>query len=297
VLRLISETDGYRRDRETREQPRSRVRESSRSRRDSSPSRKDRGDRDSVGERERYRDREDRGERPARGIDHYSPPRDKEFNEDARRWRDDGKREERLATKKERDRDGRERDRVHLDNDRDAPNEKSRDRERERWSTTDERDNRLKRPSARERRYADDGKDEQRDKERERDKEKEPAWMETYIPSDSHAGILGGQSADGELDSIQAWKKGMKEKEEKDKQVVVSEAKDILDPSQSVSHEQENQMDEIQLFKMLIKREAEKKEGDKQPSSVTSSGDTVTNESTVPVNSPRQFSPLANGEY
>jgi hypothetical protein len=120
--------------------------------------------------------------------------------------------------------------------------------------------------------------------------------METYIPSDSHGGILGGQSADGELDSIQAWKKGMKEKE-KDKQVAVLETKDILDSSASASHQQENQMDEIQLFKMLIKREAEKKEVDKQPSSATSLVDSLSNDSTTPVNHEQHFNPPPSGEY
>ena len=34
--------------------------------------------------------------------------------------------------------------------------------------------------------------------------------METYIPSPSSGGILGGKG-DGEVDSIQAWKKDMPE--------------------------------------------------------------------------------------
>lgn len=78
--------------------------------------------------------------------------------------------------------------------------------------------------------------------------------METYVPNDAHAGILGGQAAEGEMDSIQAWKKSMKEKEEKEKQSVATEKK---------GSNSENPMDEIQMFKMLIKREADKKDVDR----------------------------------
>ena len=80
--------------------------------------------------------------------------------------------------------------------------------------------------------------------------------METYVP-DASGGILGGRTADGEMDSIQAWKKGMKEKEEKDK---AAAAKDLPSGSQQdIAGHTEPQMDEIQLFKMMIKREADKK--------------------------------------
>lgn len=221
LLSRTTESDTYRRDREARERPRSR----SRTRRDASATRRDRDDKDR--------------ERPPRGIDHYSPTRDKD--EDARRWRDDGKRDERLAGRRDRDRE----------TEKDAPNDKSRDRDR--WHTTEDRETRSKRPTAKDRRYADDGKDKDDHRDKDREREKEPAWMETYVPNDTHAGILGGQAAEGEMDSIQAWKKGMKEKEEKEKQSVVTEKKG------------DNQMDEIQLFKMLIKREADKKDGDPTP--------------------------------
>lgn len=165
-------------------------------------------------------------------MDHYSPPRDRD--DDSRRWRDDGKRDERLAARRERE-------------------DKDKDKDREnRWQTAEDRDSRLKRATGRDRKNADDGKDKDRDK----DKEKEPAWMETYVP-DASGGILGGRTADGEMDSIQAWKKGMKEKEEKDKAAAV---KDLPSgPQQDAAGHAEPQMDEIQLFKMMIKREADKK--------------------------------------
>jgi hypothetical protein len=159
-----------------------------------------------------------------------------------RRWRDDGKRDERVAVKREREKEDKDKDREN------------------RWQTTEDRDSRLKRVAGRDRKNADDGKDKDRRDDRDKDKEKEPAWMETYVP-DASGGILGGRTADGEMDSIQAWKKGMKEKEEKDK---AAAAKDTtLRPSTDTAGRAEPQMDEIQLFKMMIKREADKK-GDQE---------------------------------
>jgi len=131
--------------------------------------------------------------------------------------------------------------------------DKDKDREN-RWQTAEDRDSRLKRAAGRDRKNAEDGKDKDRRDDRDKDKEREPAWMETYVPEAS-GGILGGRTADGELDSIQAWKKGMKEKE-KDK----AAAKDLSPgPQQDTAGHAEPQMDEIQLFKMMIKREADKK--------------------------------------
>lgn len=169
-------------------------------------------------------------------MDHYSPPREKD--DDSRRWRDDGKRDERMATRRERERE-----------------DKDKDKDREnRWHTTEDRDSRLKRAAGRDRKNADDGKD--RDRRDDKDKEKEPAWMETYVP-DASGGILGGRTADGEMDSIQAWKKVMKEKEEKDKACAAKDPSPDL-PQDTHGHP-EPQMDEIQLFKMMIKREADRK--------------------------------------
>ncbi|KAH9937603.1 uncharacterized protein B0H18DRAFT_1113418 [Fomitopsis serialis] len=102
---------------------------------------------------------------------------------------------------------------------------------------------------------------------REREKEAEPAWMETYVPTTSGGGILGGQSVDGELDGIQAWKKGMKEKERQEKESeAVAAAKTFDDvkssPTSAAPTQPESQLDEIQLFKLMMKREAEKKENE-----------------------------------
>lgn len=220
--------------RDTRERPRSKVRESSHGRRDASIGRRDRDHDDKDKERTRRFERDDR-DRPIRGMDHYSPPRDRD--DDPRRWRDDGKRDERITTKREREREDKDRD--------------------NRWQTAEDRDSRLKRVTGRDRKNADDGKDKDRRDDRDKDREKEPAWMETYVP-DASGGILGGQTANGGMDSIQAWKKGMKEKEEKDK---AAAAKDLPPgPQPDAAGQADSQMDEIQLLKMMIKREADKKD-------------------------------------
>ncbi|GBE78384.1 hypothetical protein SCP_0112690 [Sparassis crispa] len=280
--------DNSRRDRENRDRPRSRVRESSRPRREPSAGRRDR-DRD---ERDRGRDRRGDGDRdkdkddyPRRDRDDYSRrdwddfhnrdrdrddhiqrdnrdrydhprqrdiDRDRDLDDDPRRWRDDGRRDERVATRRERERWDR-----HDERDRERP------------AAGDDRDTRPKR-GPRERRggAADDGKEKDERRERDRDREAEPAWMETYIPSTSGGGILGGKPVDGELDGIQAWKKGMKEKERKEKELQsnadTTTHKTVTDPSGDstppISNPIENQLDEIQLFKLMMKREAEKKE-------------------------------------
>lgn len=224
-----------RRDREDRERPRSRVRDSSRHKRDSSTTRRD-----------REKDRDD----PRREKDDGRRDRDAE-DEDPRRWRDDGKREERLAsrrTDRARDRNGEQ----HW--------EQVQDR---RWPASDDRDSRYKRPGPRDRKGngAEDirDKDERKDNRRE---EKEPAWMDTYIPSDSTPGILGGAAAGGELDGIQAWKKGMKEKETKEKEAPILQAppETTVPPVARVETSAERPaMDEIQLFKMLMKQEEKKR--------------------------------------
>ncbi|KAH8100640.1 hypothetical protein BXZ70DRAFT_165827 [Cristinia sonorae] len=245
--------DTSRRDRDARDKPRSR----SRARRDPSNTR-----------RERDRDREDhrreREEYPRRDKDDYfrrdweDRLRDKEDNlrerrdhgdrdaeEDPRRWRDDGKRDERMAARRERGWD-----RWEPGNDRDRAD-----------------DGRAKRAAGRDRRPGggDDGRD--KDDRREREKEKEPAWMETYVPSSPGSGILGGQTAEGELDGIQAWKKGLKEKERKEKDTedipelpsVKPSTAEPVPVAQEPRSSGESQLDEIQMFKLMMKREAEKK--------------------------------------
>ena len=174
------------------------------------------------------------------------------MDDDSRRWRDDGKRDERIATRRDRERGW---DRWEPSHDRDR---------------ADDRD-RGKRPPARDRRTgaADDGKDKEERRDRDREKEKEPAWMETYVPPPSGGGILGGKGVDGELDGIQAWKKGLKEKERKDKEPDSSPdatTKPPTNPSESsLPAAPEGQLDEIQLFKLMMKREAEKKDSPDQP--------------------------------
>jgi hypothetical protein len=79
--------------------------------------------------------------------------------------------------------------------------------------------------------------------------------MDTYIPTPSSGNILGGKSIDGELDGIQAWKKGMKEKEMK---AMINESNGA-ESRQPIANDQ---LDEIQLFRLLMKREEEKKKSD-----------------------------------
>jgi hypothetical protein len=139
-----------------------------------------------------------------------------------------------------------------------------------RWAG-EERDTRTKRPT-RDRKAAqgDDAKDreERRDREREREKEKEPAWMDAYIPNGPSLGILGGRGPDGELDGIQAWKKGMKEKEQREREKeqgpspTIGQGELNTDSTVDKVDALEKQLDEIQLFKLLMKREEEKKKTD-----------------------------------
>nr|GAT49767.1 predicted protein [Mycena chlorophos] len=150
--------------------------------------------------------------------------KDGDEGDDPRRWRDDGKREERMAARRAAAND-------NADGDK-------------RWTVVEERDGRTKR-NHRDRRNA--GGD---DKDKERDKDKEPAWMDAYIPEASaSSGILGGKAANGELDGIQAWKKGIKDKEK----AAAAPKKPPVEPPI------EKPMDEIQLFRMMMKREEDKK--------------------------------------
>ena len=122
----------------------------------------------------------------------------------------------------------------------------------------------------------DDSKEKEDRKERE--KEKEPAWMGTDVPTTPSGGILGGRSADGELDAFQVWKKGQKEKERKEKEKEAEQTseltnKPVASTSESVPGEgaaaapTEDSMDEIQLFKLMMKREAAKKDPDQSQGS------------------------------
>ncbi|KAI0824257.1 hypothetical protein BC628DRAFT_455332 [Trametes gibbosa] len=269
--------DNPRRDREARDRPRSRARESSRARRDPSTARRDR-DRDREdrerprerrgdGDRDDRRDKDDTGRRDRDDYsrrdwdDPYDRDRpdygrraresDRDVDDDSRRWRDDGRRDERMAARRERERGW---DRFE-------------DRDRERPSAGDDKDARSRRGAGRDRRLAatDDPKEREDRRDRDRDRETEPAWMETYVPTTPGGGILGGQTVDGELDGIQAWKRGMKEKERKEKggEANVDGGKQPSEHAPS----SDGQMDEIQLFKLMMKRESEKKDGDKPQSS------------------------------
>ena len=265
-IQAVTGSDTTRRDRDRRDPSRSR-RESSTSRRD-----KDQKDRDRSRRRDERddprRDRDDYFRRELddrddgyRERDRYDYGRsqrdlDRDIDEDPRRWRDDGKRDERIAARKERERGW---DRWESSHDRDR---------------LDERDSRSKRASGRDRRSGaglDDTKE--KDDKKEREKEKEPAWMETYVPTTPTGGILGGRLADGELDGIQAWKKGLKEKERKEKEKEAeraTEASSKTTPAEPTatgdasSPAVESSLDEIQLFKLMMKREAAKKDTPEQ---------------------------------
>jgi zinc finger CCCH domain-containing protein 13 len=90
--------------------------------------------------------------------------------------------------------------------------------------------------------------------------------MDTYIPTGSASTILGGTGGDGELDGIQAFKKGMKEKENRDNAGTLSGSGQKETPNSDVSttfsglaSHSDPPLDEIQLFKLMMKREEEKK--------------------------------------
>lgn len=231
---------------------RSRVRDSTATKREPSSSRRER---DPTEPRERLPRGERERDEHKREKDESRRDRDNETEEDARRWREDGKRDERLAARRDRGRD-----KVASEQSWEGATER-------RWPATDEKDGRYKRTTGRERKPADEtkDKDDRRDRERQRERESEPAWMDTYVPTDSSPGILGGQSLSGELDGIQAWKKGLKEKESKEKEasapphskgsgVVVEQS-----VSAATSPSADKPLDEIQLFKLLMKKEQETK--------------------------------------
>ncbi|KZV87095.1 hypothetical protein EXIGLDRAFT_211104 [Exidia glandulosa HHB12029] len=85
--------------------------------------------------------------------------------------------------------------------------------------------------------------------------------METYVPdSEPGATILGGATADGALDGLQAWKKEMKEKAEKDKAATdapppapVAAAAPSKTPAGGSSLNDDG-LDEIAKFKLMMKR-------------------------------------------
>ncbi|KAJ7630646.1 hypothetical protein FB45DRAFT_1003672 [Roridomyces roridus] len=224
-------------NREDRERPRSRGRDLSASRRDAE-------DKDTTGD-QRKPPRDDRRTRDDHRRDREERrDRDQEEDEDPRRWRDDGKRDERMAARRA----------ERLTADKSAPENGDSPGDR-RWTVVEERDGRTKR-NHRDRRAGGGGGggEEGKEKEDRRDREKEPAWMDNYIPESPGPGILGGKGADGELDGIQAWKKGLKEQKEKNAAAPTPKNDATSQPVP------EKPMDEIQLFRMMMKREEEKKQ-------------------------------------
>ncbi|KIK71190.1 hypothetical protein GYMLUDRAFT_33330 [Collybiopsis luxurians FD-317 M1] len=208
--------DRNERDREER------ARSRSRGRRDPSATRREGRDREK--EREEYR---------RERLD-----RDRDDDDDSRRWRDDGRRDERLAARRERERaaNGKEKDPASGN-----PNDR-------RWTVVEDREKSKRNPGRDKKAFVEEG---DRRGDREREKEKEPAWMDTYIPPPSSSGILGGQGSEGELDGIQAWKKNMKEKEQKaNKTVTPAPAIETSTPSKPA--EVEESLDEIQRFKKMM---------------------------------------------
>lgn len=191
--------------------------------------------------------------------------RDKDFErdselEDLRRWRDDGKRDERMAARRERE----------LRDRRDRPTWDGGDRSDRRWAAGDDRDSRGKKSSGKERKLGEDGKD--RDDRKDREREKEPAWMDTYIPSNG-SGVIGGHRSGGELDGIQAFRKEMQQKDKSTSPVVSGLAVSQTQAS-SPGQTPENQLDEIQLFRLMMKREEEKKKPD-SPAAIHPSAESV----------------------
>lgn len=207
--------------------------------------RKEREERARSRQRDSSRSRGDTGRRERAG--------DREEDDDSRHWRDDGKRDDRLASRRTRDRQGNE------------AWEPSNDRER-RWQANDERDSRTKRTNGRDRRAGGDDVKE-RDDRRDREKEKEPAWMDSSVPSEPLPGILGGKASNGELDGIQAWKKDMKDKEkqEKEKERATSEAPQQDPVVEAPQITTAPPMDEIQMFRLMMQKEQGKVGADTTP--------------------------------
>jgi len=229
------------------------VRDSSRTRRDGSLSRRERD-----GDRDRRPDREDRLGDGLVGYRRDRDDRDRESEvDDPRRWRDDGKRDERMAARRdrEREREGGSRDRLRERSTWDAGERSDRRR------AADDREVRNKKANGRDRRTGEDVKDREERKDRER--EKEPAWMDTYIPSNNGTGF-DMQRPNGELDGIQAFKKELREKERN--QLLISNdggpSPDPLSKADLPISTVDGQLDEIQLFKLMMKREEEKRKAE-----------------------------------
>ncbi|KAF9068054.1 hypothetical protein BDP27DRAFT_1403472 [Rhodocollybia butyracea] len=250
--RISSQTQGTiaTRRAETRETTKKKVGESSEDwRRGTEPRKADRNDRGDREERPRSRSRHRRdpsatrrdreGKEREKEREDYRRERDRDEDDDPRRWRDDGRRDERVTTRRER----------NNGKDKDSASSNPSDR---RWTVVEDRDARSKRNTGRDKKsLAEETRTDERRGERE--KEKEPAWMDTYVPSSSSGGILGGKGDDGELDGIQAWKKNMKEKEQKANKTAtpMASAGDAVN-AHSKPVEAGEPLNEIQQFKKLM---------------------------------------------
>lgn len=213
-------------------------------------SRRDREDRDNRdGVHSRHRD----SSRSKRETSSSRRDRDRDDDDDGRHWRDDGKRDERMAARRDR-----ERARVQ-----------ERESDDRRWPPGEDRDGgRYKRNVGRERKMV-GTVDEPKEKD-DRKKEKEPAWMDTYIPNESTSGILGGQDPNGELDGIQAWKKGLREKDTRDKEASATTVRLSKSLAEPVSDLTDKPLDEIQIFRLLMKKEEDKKRLDENAAAFAS---------------------------
>jgi hypothetical protein len=84
--------------------------------------------------------------------------------------------------------------------------------------------------------------------------------MDTYIPS---SGSNGLGRAPGDLDGIQAFKREIKEREQKEQGTVQDD--DRCGDFEGKANTSEPHLDEIQLFKLMMKREEQKKKADQSP--------------------------------
>lgn len=215
------------------------------------------GRRERDGDRDRRPDREDRLGDGLVGYRRDRDDRDKEYDreseaDDPRRWRDDGKRDERMAARRDREREGGSRDRLREKSTWDSGERSDRRR------AADDREVRNKKANGRDRRAGEDVKDREERKDRER--EKEPAWMDTYIPNNNG----GGFGPNGELDGIQAFKKELREKE-RNRLLSSNDGGPSTDPLSKANlpiSTVDGQLDEIQLFKLMMKREEEKRKAE-----------------------------------
>ncbi|EJD55337.1 hypothetical protein AURDEDRAFT_179104 [Auricularia subglabra TFB-10046 SS5] len=268
--RGIESARGGRDDRlEAPRRDRERARDPSRQReRDRDDGRRERDDR--RGDRDRDRDERDRDDRRReRGRERDTGDRERDREEDPRHWRDDGRRDERLAARRDRDRDDytRSRERRADRDDRDAPDRESRRNNRDdresgdskRDKDVEEGESKPSRRGGRERegrRTAAAADDEKADKERKERQKEQPAWMETYVPDSAGGGILGG-AEDGRMDDLQAWKKEMRGKMEKDKAAADLLANPSAAPNAPAKAAESGGVDELATIKLMIKRAQE----------------------------------------